>query len=86
MTSLQGAFTSGDGLNQQLNLLLMRAHKRAEDNERAGLENTFVPVYPLNVMLENAEQQIIYGRRGTGKTRSLKHLSGLVSRSEKATS
>src|SRR6476660_2364255 len=55
----------------------MRAHKRAESERDSLLQDTFVPVYPMNVLLENAESQILYGRRGTGKTHSLKHLGSI---------
>jgi len=66
-----------EGLNRKLNALLMRAHKRAESDRDSLLQDTFVPVYPMNVLLENAESQILYGRRGTGKTHSLKHLGSI---------
>jgi len=66
-----------EGLNRKLNALLMRAHKRAESERDSLLQDTFVPVYPMNVLLENAESQILYGRRGTGKTHSLKHLGSI---------
>ena len=53
----------------------MQLSKRAETNERATLVKTFVEVGPLFTILASSDHQVIYGRRGTGKTHALLYLA-----------
>lgn len=61
--------------NASINKLLMRVAKRAEKSTPAYLAHTFVPVEPMPALLEGADNQVLYGRRGTGKTHFLKYLA-----------
>jgi hypothetical protein len=66
---------SGQDLNKALNRLLMRVTRRAEKATPDYLARTFVPVDPIPSLLESLDNQVIYGRRGTGKTHLLKYLA-----------
>jgi hypothetical protein len=61
-----------------LNRLLMMAKTRAETADPAALQKTFVPIKPLLAMLSRPEHQILYGRRGTGKTHLLVYLAQTI--------
>jgi len=61
--------------NKAVNRLLMRVTRRAEKATPEYLARTFVPVEPLPSLLESLDNQVIYGRRGTGKTHLLKYLA-----------
>lgn len=62
-------------MNTSVNRALMRAYKRSENADDATLAKTFVTIPPLEAMLRSPQHQIIYGRRGTGKTHILKYLT-----------
>ena len=70
---------SGERMNQNhskaVNRLLMRVTRRAEKATPDYLARTFVPVEPIPSLLESLDNQVIYGRRGTGKTHLLKYLA-----------
>lgn len=57
-------------VNQRLQLITRRA-ERTDDNT---LVDTFVSVGGVENIILNPENQIIFGRRGTGKTHALKYL------------
>jgi len=59
-----------------VNSILLRLPKRAESAVREVLTRTFVDVGPLSALLASNDHQIIYGRRGTGKTHALVYLAG----------
>jgi len=59
---------------ETLNTLIQLIGKRAERKEMADLVNTFVEIGPLFTALSNTENQVVYGRRGTGKTHLLSYL------------
>lgn len=61
-----------------INESLLRISKRAETYDRAHLVSTFVDVGNLITLLSNPEHQILFGRRGTGKTHALAYLSDSV--------
>jgi hypothetical protein len=61
--------------NKALNRLLMRVTRRAEKSTAEYLTRTFVPVEPVPGLLESSDNQVIYGRRGTGKTHLLKYIA-----------
>lgn len=60
-------------LNANLNRCFMRFQDRAERIENKQIIETFVSVGPLLDVLANTSHQIIYGRRGVGKTHALKY-------------
>ena len=60
------------GINEQINNVLMRVYKRAENLDTSLLEDTFVPIVQVDGMLSMAEHHVLYGRRGTGKTHTLR--------------
>ncbi len=62
-------------MNERVNLTLVQSYKRAERPDEAALEDTFVPITALNNLLRSPEHHILYGRRGTGKTHILRHLT-----------
>ncbi len=57
-----------------LNDCLLKLSKRAEKYTTEQLASSFVDVGPLSSLLKNSDNQIIYGRRGTGKTHVLSYL------------
>lgn len=71
--------STGGELNQSyngaVNRLMMRVTRRAEKAAPDYLARTFVPVEPVPSLLESLDNQVIYGRRGTGKTHLLKYLA-----------
>lgn len=60
----------------KINTAIFKLTKRAEKLEKEHLLKTFVDVGPLLTLLMNIDHQIIYGRRGTGKTHALSYLQG----------
>ncbi|MCM1566072.1 MAG: hypothetical protein NC238_09035 [Dehalobacter sp.] len=61
-----------------LNTAFLKLSRRAETYERSHLVLTFVDVGPLFILLSNKDHQILYGRRGTGKTHALYYLSDYI--------
>jgi hypothetical protein len=57
-----------------MNRCLMQLDKRAENQEPQTLVRTFVDAGPLMTLLSTRNHQILYGRRGTGKTHVLAYL------------
>ena len=65
-----------------LNELLLKLSKRAEKYSLDQLAASFVDVGPLFTLLSNTDNQIVFGRRSTGKTPVLSYLQNhLVSES-----
>jgi hypothetical protein len=62
-------------MNADINNSLLKLRKRAEKYSTDQLVKTFVDVGPLFTMLTNPDHQILYGRRGTGKTHVLRYLT-----------
>ena len=56
------------------NAALLKLSRRAEANPRNLLE-TFVDIGPLFGLLSSHDHQVIFGRRGTGKTHALSYLA-----------
>jgi len=56
----------------------MRIPRRAENTDRSTLAETYVSAGSFSAMLHSTDHQILYGRRGTGKTHALHHLSNLI--------
>jgi len=65
-------------MTSQINTALFKLSKRAEMNDRSKLVATFVDVGPLFTLLSNKDHQVVYGRRGTGKTHALSFLAEKV--------
>jgi hypothetical protein len=61
-------------VSTELNDLIMRVARRAENAPPEVLRAAFVPVPSLLAQLDSDEHQILFGRRGTGKTHLLRHL------------
>lgn len=57
-----------------INQAIFKLVKRAEKQDTKHLIETFVDVGPLFTLLQNKDHQVIYGRRGTGKTHALSYL------------
>lgn len=66
-------------MNDQINKAILQLHKRAEKYTDEELVETFVDVGPLFTLLQNSDHQILYGRRGTGKTHVLSYLKRIQS-------
>lgn len=58
-----------------LNTAFLKLPLRAEGEEPSLLVQTFVDAGHLFTMLSNDDHQVLYGRRGTGKTHALKYLA-----------
>ena len=68
---------------RKINQALLKLSKRAEKAKREHLIESFVDIGPLFTLLSNSDNQILYGRRGTGKTHVLSYLSTEISNSNK---
>jgi hypothetical protein len=65
-------------MREDLNRLFINLSKRAEKTDVQALIDSFVDVGPLSAVLSTVDNQVLYGRRGTGKTHALAYLSGVV--------
>lgn len=63
---------------KHLNQALMRIPRRAESSDRFTLATTYVAAGSFSAMLHSTDHQILYGRRGTGKTHALLYLNDLL--------
>lgn len=61
-------------MSNEINTAILKLKKRAEKYSTDQLVSTFVDVGPLFTLLMNEDHQILYGRRGTGKTHVLTYL------------
>lgn len=57
-----------------INNTFLKLSKRAETYDFNHLVKTFVDIGPLFTILSNKDHEILYGRRGTGKTHALAYL------------
>jgi hypothetical protein len=62
-------------MNEQINQALLLLKKRAEMSEPSILVKTFVGTGMLQTMLQSQDHQIIFGRRGTGKTHAMHYVA-----------
>ena len=67
--------------NTHFNQALLAIPRRAESVDRHTLARIFVVAGSLSTMLHSADHQVLYGRRGTGKTHALLYLTDLVEHS-----
>ncbi|MET8847882.1 hypothetical protein [Amycolatopsis sp. NPDC004625] len=65
-------------VQRHLNQALMRIPRRAESADRSTLAATYVAAGSFSAMINSADHQILFGRRGTGKTHALRHLQELA--------
>src|SRR5262249_6846228 len=72
--------TGTDDLLISIHKALIGFNKRAERVADDILEATFVDSAPLFDLLSSHNNQVIYGRRGTGKTHALKYLAQTVAK------
>ncbi len=63
-------------MQEEISRLLINLSKRAEKIDPKTLIDTFVDVGPLVTVLSTIDNQVLYGRRGTGKTHALAYASG----------
>jgi hypothetical protein len=61
--------------NSYINLAFVGISRRAESVDRATLVQTSVDVGPLFRVLSTSDHQVVFGRRGTGKTHALLYVS-----------
>ncbi|MFT4282680.1 hypothetical protein [Microbacterium sp.] len=66
-------------MTSSINAAMLQLVRRAEGNEVGDLVDTFVSAGTLIELLQSADHQIVYGRRGTGKTHLLQFLTEKVS-------
>jgi hypothetical protein len=59
----------------EINRAFIAISRRAESVDRKTLVKTFVDIGPLVTVLSSRDHQIVYGRRGTGKTHALVYLA-----------
>jgi hypothetical protein len=62
-------------LNHQINTAFLGVQRRAESVDRSTLVQTFVDIGALFAVLSSHDHQIVYGRRGTGKTHALLYVA-----------
>ena len=62
---------------QEINRCFLRFESRAERITSKQIAETFVSVGPLMDLLSSNNNQIMYGRRGTGKTHALRYFQNL---------
>lgn len=62
-------------MGKEINGAILLLARRAETNSREILKKTFVDVGNLSSAISTYDHQIIYGRRGTGKTHAVSYLA-----------
>ena len=62
----------------QINECFLRFSRRADQVSREKLVSTFVNAEPLLTILSTEDHQVVYGRRGTGKTHAFLYLAQLA--------
>ena len=68
--------------SKDLMRLALSLSKRAESYDAAHLAASFVEIGHIPTLLKNNDSAIIFGRRGTGKTHLLSHLSTQIDNSD----
>jgi hypothetical protein len=71
-----GAMVTNGGISA-LNRVLSSVPKRAEGRQAEQLRETFVDS-GVAAALESIDHQVLYGRRGTGKTHAFRYLQTIV--------
>ena len=65
-------------MSTEINTAILKLKKRAEKYSMDQLVDTFVDIGSLFTLLLNTDHQILYGRRGTGKTHVLTYLCSKI--------
>jgi Cdc6-like AAA superfamily ATPase len=78
MTS-DGAENQGGSI-KTIQAAFIQFDRRAEKLSQDLLAKTFVDAEPLFIQLSSRNHQVLYGRRGTGKTHALKFLGTALAR------
>lgn len=65
-------------MSTNINTAILKLKRRSEKYSTDQLVNTFVDVGSLFTLLMNEDHQILYGRRGTGKTHVLTYLCSKI--------
>ncbi|MFJ4985538.1 hypothetical protein ACIP9H_17240 [Streptomyces sp. NPDC088732] len=65
-----------------INVALLGLARRAEKNDPRTLMETFVNAGPLLTLLQSQDNQVLFGRRGTGKTHALTYLAESIRENE----
>ncbi len=65
-------------MTTMINQAMMKLARRAELHDRETMVATFVDVGPLFTLLSSKDDQVLYGRRGTGKTHVLSYLAQMM--------
>jgi hypothetical protein len=65
-------------INSKINTAFLGVQRRAESVDRQTLVETFVDIGTLFNVLSSHDHQIVYGRRGTGKTHALLYVAEKV--------
>ena len=65
-------------MSLEINTAILKLKKRAEKYSMDQLVDTFVDIGSLFTLLLNTDHQILYGRRGTGKTHVLTYLCSKI--------
>src|SRR5271157_4677315 len=68
-------FMAEKGVAYLINTAFVGVSRRAESVDRKTLVQTFVDLGPLIPVLSSRDHQIVYGRRGTGKTHALLYVT-----------
>ncbi len=64
------------------NTAILKLKLRSERYDRAHIIQTFVDIEPLLTLLKTEDHQVLYGRRGTGKTHALEYLASSIEKSD----
>jgi len=65
-------------MTRPINEALMQLQRRAESSDREFLRKSFVDVPPVSQLLSSRNHQVVFGRRGTGKTHAFRYLAEQV--------
>ena len=69
-------------INYLINAAFLGVSRRAESVDRETLVQTFVDIGPLIAVLSSRDHQIVYGRRGTGKSHALLYVAALAKKED----
>ena len=65
-------------MTRPINKALLKLNRRAEKYKNEHLIKSFVDIGPLFSLMQSTDHQVIYGRRGTGKTHGLRYLENKI--------
>jgi hypothetical protein len=65
-------------MTSEVNRAILGLRRRAETNTLQDLATTFVSAGPVGDLLQSVDHQVVFGRRGTGKTHALSYAAQLA--------